>query len=264
MDDIDLPERSGIYLFILPNWRSLYVGRTNNLKRRYYEHVLVGSHKEEIKNYLEKFNSIEFLILEFTDGYSIKDQSIVEEYWINYYRKKNLKLLNITNPTKEPHLYEYVSVIQTDVHGNFIKKHDSISSAANEIKGSTSGITSVARGKQTSYKNSIWFYEEDYYKENIEERVTSRYKKVNAREANRVKAVKLLDRAYCSKAIKQFDLEGNFIRNWPNAKEVERQLKISRTAVCNCLNNRSSTAGGFVWKYQEFFNLKNKDSKGQL
>lgn len=46
----------------------------------------------------------------------------------------------------------------------------------------------------------------------------------------------------------QFDKQNNFIKEWESATKAITKLKI--TNICNCLNKRSKTAGGFVWKYK--------------
>lgn len=52
----------------------------------------------------------------------------------------------------------------------------------------------------------------------------------------------------CSKPVFQYDLNGNFIKEWPSTMEVERQLGISHISEC-CLGKRN-TCGGFKWKYK--------------
>lgn len=50
-----------------------------------------------------------------------------------------------------------------------------------------------------------------------------------------------------SKIVIQYDMEGNFIKKWPSAKEAHRQLGISHiTSYCR---GERSWAGGFTWKY---------------
>jgi len=54
-----------------------------------------------------------------------------------------------------------------------------------------------------------------------------------------------------NKVIQQFDLDGNFIKEWPSAKEVERELKIHSSAISCCLKQKTKTSGGYIWKYKE-------------
>ena len=49
--------------------------------------------------------------------------------------------------------------------------------------------------------------------------------------------------------INQYDLEGNYIKTWESAKEIEKKLKIKNSQICRCCKNENSTAGGYHWKY---------------
>lgn len=51
-----------------------------------------------------------------------------------------------------------------------------------------------------------------------------------------------------SKAICQYDLEGNFIREWKSASEVQKTIKINSGHIRSCCLNNRKTAGGFKWK----------------
>ena len=50
------------------------------------------------------------------------------------------------------------------------------------------------------------------------------------------------------KPILQFDLNGNFIREWECARDVGRAAQIN---ICNCLKGKQKTALGYIWKYKE-------------
>ena len=52
-----------------------------------------------------------------------------------------------------------------------------------------------------------------------------------------------------SKKILQLTKSGEFIREWPSAKEAERELGISQSNICGCCNGKRKSAGGYVWKY---------------
>lgn len=54
-----------------------------------------------------------------------------------------------------------------------------------------------------------------------------------------------------AKKVFQYDLDGNFIREWPSGREVLRQLNIQ---IQNGIKNSSS--GGFQWSYKKYEKLK--------
>lgn len=51
-----------------------------------------------------------------------------------------------------------------------------------------------------------------------------------------------------NKPILQFDLDGNFIREWECTSDVGREVSGN---ICDCLKGRHKTACGYIWKYKE-------------
>ena len=52
-----------------------------------------------------------------------------------------------------------------------------------------------------------------------------------------------------SVAISQLTLDGQFIRKWPAAREVKRELGIDNSSITNCCKGKRKSAGGFKWMY---------------
>ena len=50
------------------------------------------------------------------------------------------------------------------------------------------------------------------------------------------------------KPILQYDLDGNFIREWECASDVGREVQ---SHICACAKGKLSTAYGYIWKYKE-------------
>lgn len=55
------------------------------------------------------------------------------------------------------------------------------------------------------------------------------------------------------KAVRQYDLQGNFIKEYQSLAEAEKQTGISAGNICNYIHNKNhySHVGGFKWKYAE-------------
>lgn len=55
-----------------------------------------------------------------------------------------------------------------------------------------------------------------------------------------------------SKPVFQFDLLGNFIREWPSALKVEEETGMNHSNISMCCLGRYGfkTAGGFIWKFK--------------
>jgi hypothetical protein len=52
------------------------------------------------------------------------------------------------------------------------------------------------------------------------------------------------------KAINQYDLEGNFIKEWSTTQEAAYFYNIQKGHICNALKGRSKSSNGFIWKYK--------------
>ena len=51
-----------------------------------------------------------------------------------------------------------------------------------------------------------------------------------------------------NKPILQYDLDGNFIREWNSATDVGREVQ---SHICQCLKGKYKTAYGYKWVYKE-------------
>ena len=84
-------------------------------------------------------------------------------------------------------------------------------------------------------------------KENINNPLTKTKMRINARKPSKGKYGK---KHHKSKPIIQYDKEGNFIKEWECANDVERVLGISNKHIGSvCLGKRKS-CGGYIWKYK--------------
>lgn len=54
-----------------------------------------------------------------------------------------------------------------------------------------------------------------------------------------------------SKPILQFDLDGNFIKEWSSTREIERILGFYHSNVSWCCTNKIKSAYNYIWKYKD-------------
>jgi hypothetical protein len=126
-------------------------------------------------------------------------------------------------------------VEQYDLSGNFIKKYDSLTEAANENGLNLKNISSCCRNKSKSAYGYIWKYNGTAYNPIIK-----------------------AERPDKRKEVYQYDLDGNFIKKWTSMSESEKVTKI-RHIGCVCLG-KLKQSGGYMWKY-EFLGEKIKPYK---
>ena len=53
-----------------------------------------------------------------------------------------------------------------------------------------------------------------------------------------------------SKPIIQLNLDGEFLQEYQSATIAAQKLEMCRISISNCLNGRTSTAGGYKWRYK--------------
>lgn len=53
-----------------------------------------------------------------------------------------------------------------------------------------------------------------------------------------------------SKPVLQFSKDGEFIRDWPSAREVERVLGFFQGGISMCCREECKSYKGFIWKYK--------------
>ena len=54
-----------------------------------------------------------------------------------------------------------------------------------------------------------------------------------------------------SKVLLQYDLQGNFIKEFPSVSEASRELGKSQANISRCANGFKNQAYGFIWKFKE-------------
>lgn len=54
-----------------------------------------------------------------------------------------------------------------------------------------------------------------------------------------------------AKKVNQYSLEGQFIKEWESAHEVQRQLGYSRGNISTCCLDKRKTAYGYIWRYAD-------------
>lgn len=53
------------------------------------------------------------------------------------------------------------------------------------------------------------------------------------------------------KKVNQYDMQGNFIREWKSMMEVQRELKIFQSNISNCCRKKQNSTGGYKWEYAD-------------
>ena len=135
--------------------------------------------------------------------------------------KKENSLNKYKRKSKE--IYKY------DLKGNYICTYTSISDIVKEFNLSSSvHIYDCCNGNRSSCCGYIWSYEKH----------------------NKILTTNFHKQGF---SIQQYDLNGKFLKEFDNLVEASKQFgeKANKaySSINNCLNNKSKTAYGYIWKY---------------
>lgn len=116
------------------------------------------------------------------------------------------------------------SIIQYDIHGNYIREHKGILIPEYSI----SNIVACCRGRINSAYGYIWRY------------------KGSDLSIDDNKHIHV-----SNKPIIQMSSNKELIKEYKSATEASKITSIGRKAIVNCLTGRSKSAGGYIWVYKE-------------
>jgi len=266
--------KHGIYKIINIINNKIYIGNAINLYKRMHNHIhqLKNSihHSRHLQRSWDKYgeNFFKFYIIEYVED---KNNLIErEQYWMDYYKSYDINLgynictkansnigKKLTEETKRKiseaqkghtRLSEESKrkiseknkgkegagkkkIVQLDTNGNLIKVWNSISSVKNE--GYNNGcVSQCCLHKRELSSGYFWFYLDEY----------------NQKEFS----LPEIKNSFI-KRILQFDLKGNFIREWENSKEC-RDNGYDSSLVLACCDLRFKTHKGFIWLFKEDYN----------
>lgn len=152
----------------------------------------------------------------------------LEEYYIQKYDAVKSKDYYNLAPGGNCGSYGTVSIVQLTLDGEFIREWDSITNAETELN--IYNISDVCRGKgKKSSGGFLWAYKNDY-----DNGIIKVYE--NLCGSNR-------------KSIIQLDLQGNFIKQWNSARDIEKELGFGYKNISLCCSGKTNRAYNFMWRF---------------
>lgn len=129
------------------------------------------------------------------------------------------------------------SILQFDLNGTLIKKWDCGYKTIGRILNiDSTGIYDCLKGTLRKSYNSLWLFEKDF----SEEKVYQLFQQLTKRRKEK------------HTGILQFDLDGNFLKEW-TFSELKKTFK-NTSRIVYCLNEHCKHAYNFIWIYKEKYN----------
>lgn len=122
-----------------------------------------------------------------------------------------------------------MTVYQFDKQSLFIAKYDSLRDAAKAVNATHKTIAMACRGELKTAHGYIWRFEED---------------------ADKLKD-EVLDFNRLGKLVLQFDMDGNFIKEYKSCAEAARENNLQRCGISKNCRKVTSYSGGYIWKFKD-------------
>jgi group I intron endonuclease len=205
-----------------------YIGQDSNNNPKY-----LGS-GTDLKKAIKKYGRDNFkkIILENIEDISKLNEK--EEFWIKKFKAdKSSEFYNISEkgmgfPKGLKSIAQSKSkwkpIHQYDLQGNFIKEWPNSKSATEYYKFPSGTISNVLRGKYKSGGGFIWIFK------------------------GKQLCLPNIPRPNHCIEIHQYDLQGNFIKEWPSVKEICNYLKYNKSNLSKHINGKTKQYKGYIWK----------------
>jgi group I intron endonuclease len=255
----------GIYKIINPEGK-VYIGYSKNIERRFKEYLTLRCKtqkflKDSIQIYgieNHKFEIIEECCLE-----NIKEK---EKYWIKYYDSYFNGLNSnkggggvITHSNESKNKISISKTGQKDSIETKIKKSKShlgikhtshINGDQHKKTGQKDSIETILKKQKPKPKNfglnhSLKTKGKPKHNDASKSKISEGNKgKIVSEE------VKLKISKSNSKPILQYNLNGDFIKEWPSSVYITKELKFPQPNISAACLGKQKTAYGFIWKYK--------------
>jgi group I intron endonuclease len=244
-----------------------YIGKSNNPRRRLYQHI-------NDKSNLHKFNWLNSIIkrgskpiIEVIEKVSIDSWKEREIYWISKFKEDGIDLINMTiggdGAEGMIHSEESKKKMSNSKKGlKLSEEHRKNISEAVKLKSQETPNYNRSGNnlKQPIDRDLLYqlYITENQSIPEIAEKLDCSEKKVfdNLQDYG-IKKDKRIWKKQCAsnptKVVLQYDLSGNLIKEWLSAVSVYKKLKIKPERCCQ---GRMKTSKGFIWRYKdEWFDL---------
>lgn len=214
----------GIYKITNPKGK-IYIGQAQNINIRwkYSYKNLTCTQQPKLYNSLKKYG-FENHIFEILEECSLEQLNKKEIYWKQFYLNqlswKKVLFCNIYDSGGGPKSEEHRKKIGM---GNKGRKHSDETKQKMSQKAIGRKYSDDVKQKISLSKKGKKFPE---------------HKKINMKGKR-------------CKPILQYDLNGNFIKEWESFKKITQELGFHNSGLCFCCRGIQKTAYNFIWKYKE-------------
>ena len=214
-----LLDKSKYYIYkITSPSNKIYIGQSTSIKTRFksYKNLHCKGQSLLYKSFVKyRVTNHIFEILEiFNNDIDISILNDKEIFYIKYYKINSYKMLNLTEGGR-----------------------NALKSESTKKK-----LSESAKRRYRNEKNPM------YGKHHTEETKLKISKINKGRKLTEKNKAKLI--AVISKPVLQYDLNGNFIKEWSSSREVDKELGFNSRVINSQARGLRKSAYSFIWKYK--------------
>lgn len=203
-----------IYALIDPRNNEIkYVGKTNNVKRRFYQHLTEDGKYKKVR-WINKLLSLKIkpIMIELDEVLQC-DEDFWKTHWISLIKSWGFELLNHTNGGTNP------PIVRKFGNDNSFKI-PAVSAKILEMNHARKGKT----------------FEELYGEEKAKELKEISSKRNHSSGNGNFKG-----------KVEQRTLNGELINTWPDSKTAAKNLNIDASGITRCITGKYKQAYGYIW-----------------
>jgi group I intron endonuclease len=251
---------SGIYKITNIINGKMYIGSSNNCKRRLREHFSKLRHNKHFNVKLQfafnKYgeNNFNFDIIEYVDNVDLLLER--EQYYLN-------TLLFADTDRKIFKKLGYNLNYKAERGGSYDFTDEMLKNMSERFKGSKNPMFNVKLSEEMKKQISDSLY--DKYSGDKSFNYKGGYiKPKNKLELNstidiiQIKTTKTRQSEKSGKIILQYNSKMVLIQKWPSIKSASDKLNISRSSIKKCCEGMARHAGFFIWRYEDNTNVEYK------
>ena len=212
-----------------------YIGQSINPAKRYKEH-LYGRKNKKISYFdkiIQKYGADKFDFEIIDIALTVEKADELEKFYIQKYNALKPNGYNILKGGREQQgAWNSKAIDEYDLDGNYINSYESASYYERNINNSYDA-SSITRSCN----------------------LLTRYKERQFRYIGTPKPSKYKAKANHVTKVYQFDLDGNFVKEYQTLKEASKSTNTCRTTISGCLRGDYKTANGFVWSKVKNINI---------
>jgi len=238
--------KCGIYKITSPSYK-IYIGQSIDIERRFSDYKIKKAKQQpRLRNSFLK-HKIENHKFEIIEECKFEQLNIRERYWQDYYDVLGNKGLNclLTNTEIKPVISEnFGNLVCEGIKNYNLNKIDFIYQF--DLKGNLIKTWQNRTLLNLNYPNirrpylNLHISKNDLFLDNSI---------LSSKPIISLDCVKKANETFQKRKkskINQYDLEGNFIKQWKNKQQIYETLRIH---ISSCLSNKVSNCHGFIWRY---------------